>query len=87
MEKSVNSHNIDYTVIKNFWKALEADWALFRGSVIQANGRLAFEDGLRYGGLLHCASHGTSVRTILADIMDTLKKFKVLCCPSKAVGC
>ena len=61
-------------------------WALLRGSVIQANGRLAFEDGLRSGGPLHCVSHCTSVRTNLADIMDTLKKFKVAML-SEEVGC
>ena len=60
--------------------------ALLCGSVIQANGRLAFEDGLRSGGPLHCVSHCTSVRTNLADIMDTLKKFKVAML-SEEVGC
>ena len=64
----------------------EISWALLRGSVIQANGRLAFEDGLRSGGPLHCVSHCTSVRTNLADIMDTLKKFKVAML-SEEVGC
>ena len=42
------------------------------GPVIQANGRLSFEDGLRSGGLLYCVSQGISVRTELADSMVTL---------------
>ena len=42
------------------------------GPVIQANGRLEFEDGLRTGVLLHCVSRWTSVRTKLGVNMDTL---------------
>ena len=49
-------------------------WALLCGPLIQANG---FEDDLRYEGLLHCVSHCTNICTNLADIMVTLKKFKV----------
>ena len=52
--------------------------------MIQANERLAFEDGLRFVGLLHSVSHCTSVCNNLADIMDTLKKFK-MAMPSKEV--
>ena len=63
----------NFNSIDTFW----VSWALLRGSVIQANGRMAFEDGLRSGGPLHCVLHCTSVRTNFADIMDTLKKFKV----------
>ena len=33
-----------------FWKS---SWVCLHGPVIQANGRLTFEDGLRSGGLLH----------------------------------
>ena len=72
--------------VQFFNQNIDISWALLRGSVIQANGRLAFEDGLRSGGLLHCVSHCTSVRTNLADIMDTLKKFKVAML-SEEVGC
>ena len=49
-------------------------------------GRLVFEDGLRSGGPLHCVAHCSSVFTNLADIMDTLKKFKVAML-SQEVGC
>ena len=38
-----------------------------RGPVIQANGRLTFEDDLRSGGLLCFISMNVSVRTELAD--------------------
>ena len=40
--------------------------------VIQANGRLIFEDDLRSGGLLCFISMNASVRTELADSMVTL---------------
>ena len=42
------------------------------GPVIQANGRLTFEDDLRSGGLLCFISMNASVRTELADSMVTL---------------
>ena len=42
-----------------------------RGPVIQANGRLIFEDDLRSGGLLCFNSMNASVRTELADSMVT----------------
>ena len=42
------------------------------GPVIQANGRLKFEDDLRSGGLLCFTTQSTSVRTELADSMVTL---------------
>ena len=32
----------------------------FAGPIIQANGRLKFEDDLRSGGLFYCASQSTS---------------------------
>ena len=41
------------------------------GPVIQANGRLTFEDDLRLGGLLCFISMNASVRTELADSMVT----------------
>ena len=41
------------------------------GPVIQANGRLTFEDDLRSGGLLCFISMNDSVRTELADSMVT----------------
>ena len=41
------------------------------GPVIQANGRLTFEDDLRSGGLLCFISMNASVRTELADSMVT----------------
>ena len=42
------------------------------GPVIQANGRLTFEDDLMSGGLLCFISMNASVRTELADSMVTL---------------
>ena len=42
------------------------------GTVIQANGRLPFEDNLRSGGLLYFTTKWTSVRTELADSMVNL---------------
>ena len=44
-----------------------------RVPVIQANGRLTFEDDLRSGGLLCFISMNASVRTELADSMVTLE--------------
>ena len=41
------------------------------GPVIQANGRLTFEDDLRSGGLLYSISIKTSVRTELVNSMVT----------------
>ena len=46
-------------------------WVRLRGPVIQANGRLIFEDDLRSGGLLCFISMNASVRTELADSMVT----------------
>ena len=46
-------------------------WVRLRGPVIQANGRLTFEDDLRSGGLLCFISKNASVRTELADSMVT----------------
>ena len=46
-----------------------ASWIRLRGPVIQANGRLTFEDDLRSGGLY--ISMNASVRTELADSMVT----------------
>ena len=42
------------------------------GPVIQANGRLTFEDDLRSGGEVYFTTQWTSVRTELADSMVTL---------------
>ena len=42
------------------------------GPVIQANGRLTFEDDLTSGGLLYFTTQWTSVRTELADSMVNL---------------
>ena len=44
------------------------------GPVIQANGRLTFEDDLRSGGLLYFTTQLTSVRTELAGSMVTLRE-------------
>ena len=46
-------------------------WVRLRGPVIQANGRLTFEDDLRSGGLLCFISINASIRTELADSMVT----------------
>ena len=46
-------------------------WIHLRGPVIQANGRLTFEDDLRSGGLLCFISMNASVRTELANSMVT----------------
>ena len=46
-------------------------WVCLRGPVIQANGRLTFEDELRSGGLLCFISINASVPTELADSMVT----------------
>ena len=50
---------------------LPASWVRLPGPVIQANGRLTFEDDLRSGGLLCFNSRNASVRTELADSMVT----------------
>ena len=50
---------------------LLSSWVSLRGPVIQANGRLTFEDDLRSGGLLCFISMNASVRTELADSMVT----------------
>ena len=42
------------------------------GPVIQANGRMTFQDDLRSGGLLCFISMNASVRTELANSMGTL---------------
>ena len=49
----------------------QPSWVRLRGPVIQANGRLTFEDDLRSGGLLCFISMNASVRTELADSMVT----------------
>ena len=46
-------------------------WVRLRGPVIQANGRLTYEDDLRSGGLLWFISMNASIRTELADSMVT----------------
>ena len=46
-------------------------WVRLREPVIQANGRLKFEDDLRSGGLLCFIWMNASVRTELADSMVT----------------
>ena len=46
-------------------------WESVAGHVIQANGRLTFEDDLRSGGLRCFISMNASVRTELADSMVT----------------
>ena len=50
---------------------MEYSWVRLCGPVIQANGRLTFEDDLRSGGLLCFISMNASVRTELADSMVT----------------
>ena len=50
---------------------MQSIWVRLRGPVIQANGRLTFEDDLRSGGLLCFISMNASVRTELADSMVT----------------
>ena len=49
---------------KAWWsqRIFEIGFQLKLGSVIQANGRLSFEDDLRSGDLLYCASQLTSIR-------------------------
>ena len=46
-------------------------WVRLRWPVIQANGRLTYEDDLRSGGLLWFISMNASIRTELADSMVT----------------
>ena len=53
------------------FKKYAKSWVRLRGPVIQANGRLTFEDDLRSGGLLCFISMNASVRTELADSMVT----------------
>ena len=55
-----------------------------RGPVIQANGRLTFEDDLRSGGLLCFISIKASVRTELANSMVTPGKPGVSRCQEMA---
>ena len=55
-----------------FDNKLMGSWVRLRGPVIQANGRLTFEDDLRSGGLLCIISMNASVRTELNDSMVTL---------------
>ena len=50
------------------WKQLGS----VAGPVIQANGRMTFEDDLRSGGLLCFTTQSTSIRTGVADSMVTL---------------
>ena len=54
-----------------------ASWVRLRGPVMQANGRLIFEDDLRSGGLLCLTTQWTSVCIELANsmvILDNLRK-------------
>ena len=85
-EEPVYSMLVVYSRCRLLWKTQSSAWLkelchhrklLFElgsvaGPVIQANGRLSFEDDLRSGGLLYCVSQWTSVRTELADSMVTL---------------
>ena len=61
---------------QNTWKLIPfCSWpagSILRSPVIQANGRLTFEDDLRLGGLLCFTTQWTSVSTGLADSMVTL---------------
>ena len=57
------------TVHKN-----KQSWVRLRKPVIQANGRLTYEDDLRSGGLLCFISMNASVCTELADSMVTTRK-------------
>ena len=50
---------------------LQQSWVCLHGPIIQSNGRLAFKDDLRSGGLLYFISMNASVRTELADSMVT----------------
>ena len=69
--KLVNS-NLVHCAIKPQLKIFNLiSWVRLRGPVIQANGRLIFEDVLRSGGLLCFISMNASVRTELADSMVT----------------
>ena len=66
-KKVVDGNLIPFSIGKLFWTS----WVRLRGPVIQANGRLTFEDDLRSGGLLCFISMNASVRTELADSMVT----------------
>ena len=57
--------------IKQTIEFIYVSWVRLRGPVIQANGRLTFEDDLRSGGLLCFISMNASVRTELANSMVT----------------
>ena len=59
-------------------------WVHFRGPVIQANGRLTFEDDFRSGGLLCFISMNAIVHTELADSMVTLGNSAVTRCREMA---
>ena len=61
-----------HRIQKMVFYLMNLSWVRLRGPVIQANGRLTFEDDLRSGGLLCFISMNASVRTELADSMVTL---------------
>ena len=56
--------------LKRHYTCLDS-WVRLQGPVIQANGRLTFEDELRSGGLLCFISMNAIVGTELADSMVT----------------
>ena len=62
--------NTDYFFLESHITVF-VSWVRLRGPVIQANGRLTYEDDLRSGGLLCFISMNASVRTELADSMVT----------------
>ena len=63
---------VEFTfLIKLKFARFPGSWVHLSGPVIQANGRLTFEDDLRSGGLLCFISMSASVRTELADSMVT----------------
>ena len=63
---------------QNTWKLIPFCWwpagSILSGPVIQANGRLTFEDDLRSGGLLCFTTQWTSNPNGLADSMVTLEE-------------
>ena len=60
---------LDLWTIGTWGHPSHLSWVRLRGPVIQANGRLTFEDDLRSGGLLCFISMNASVRTEFADSM------------------
>ena len=57
--------------IKSMLLIIQTKLGSVAGPVIQANGRLTFEDDLRSGGLLCFISMNASIRTELANSMVT----------------